>query len=93
LQKSNFSNLYYLNIKIYVQGTFGQHYNKSADLLKDVGDFFIRQPEEHEDALNFDIAMDDPMRIQKLEALFSNFLTHFSNKALTRNGIKELVSL
>jgi hypothetical protein len=92
LQKSNFSDSYYLNIKIFVQGSFGQHYNKSANLLKDMGDFFRRQPKEYEDALNFDVAMDDKTRIQKFESLFANFLIPFGNKALTRDGIKELIS-
>ena len=33
LQKSNFSENYYLNIKIYVQGSFGNKYTKSKDLI------------------------------------------------------------
>lgn len=34
LQKSNFGDYYELNIKIFVQGMFGNKYNKSKDLVK-----------------------------------------------------------
>jgi hypothetical protein len=54
LQKSNFRNLYYLNIKIYIQGIFGKHYIKSRNLLKDTGDIFCRQPAMYKDVLNFE---------------------------------------
>ena len=44
LQKSNFSNLYYLNIKIFVNGMFGHCYSKSKALIKDTGNIFRREP-------------------------------------------------
>jgi hypothetical protein len=31
LQKSNFCNLYYLNIRLYIQGCFGKQYVKSKE--------------------------------------------------------------
>lgn len=43
LQKSNFGDYYEMNIKIYVQGIFGNSYSKNKDLVKkDTGDIFIR---------------------------------------------------
>ena len=41
LQKSNFGDYYELNIKIFVQGIFGNKYTKSRDLVrKHTGDIF-----------------------------------------------------
>lgn len=40
LQKSNFGNNYYLNVKLFVQGTFGNTYSKSKKLIKTDGAIF-----------------------------------------------------
>lgn len=91
LQKSNFGNYYELNIKIYIQGMFGNKYVKSKDLVRrDTGDVFRRHPPEYKDVLNFEVAMDATTRKNRLEKLFSEFITPFSNKALSKSGIKEL---
>ena len=91
LQKSNFGDYYELNIKIYVQGTFGSHYVRSKDLVKkDIGDIFTRQPPEYRDAFNFDEPMNDENRKEKLEKLFIEFIVPFTDKALSKSGIKEL---
>ncbi|MCW3111002.1 MAG: hypothetical protein JWQ09_5508 [Segetibacter sp.] len=92
LQQSNYSNLYYLNIKIFIQGSFGRQYSKEKDLVKKkVGNIFIRQPIEYNNAFDLESSMNDDERRLLLENLFVNFLNAFSNKVLTRAGIKELV--
>jgi hypothetical protein len=91
LQKSSYGSNYYLNIKIYVQGTFGQNYHKSAELLKNVGDFFRRQPKEYEEIFNLENNIDDVSRKVKLESFFTSFLNPFTEKGLTKQGIKELI--
>ncbi|MGB4415558.1 MAG: DUF4304 domain-containing protein [Paludibacter sp.] len=91
LQKSNFGDYYELNIKIFVQGMFGNAYVKGKDLVKkEIGDTFTRQPDNYKDVFDFDISMDDDKRKQKLEELFSAFIKPFANKALSRKGLKEL---
>ncbi|MDR1682139.1 MAG: DUF4304 domain-containing protein [Candidatus Symbiothrix sp.] len=91
LQKSNFGDYYELNIKIFVQGIFGNKYVKSKDLVKKhTGDIFTRQPNDYKDVLDFDTSMDDEKRKEKLESLFSEFVVPFANKALSRIGLKEL---
>jgi len=91
LQKSNYGNYYYLNIKIYVNGVFDRNYMKSKELVnKEIGNIFRRQPKEYEIVLNLETQMEDDERKQRLESLFSKFLVPFTNKALTRLGIKEL---
>lgn len=91
LQKSNFGDYYELNIKIYIQGMFGNKYQKSKELVKkDTGDVFRRQPNEFNDVLDFDTSMDDENRKERLEILFSEFMVPFTDKALSQLGIKEL---
>ena len=91
LQKSNFGNYYELNIKIFVQGMFGIKYTKSKDLVKKhTGDIFTRQPDGYKNILDFDIPMDNEKREEKLESFFNEFIVPFTNKALSRIGLKEL---
>ena len=91
LQKSNFGDYYELNIKIFIQGMFGNAYVKSKDLVKKhTGDIFTRQPNNYKDVFDFDKSMDDNNRKRKLEELFSEFIKPFTDKALSRKGLKEL---
>jgi hypothetical protein len=92
LQKSNFGDYYELNVKIYIQGIFGNHYTKNKNLVKkDTGDIFTRQPNNYRDVLDFDVSMDDRERNDKLETLFTEFIIPLTNKALSKEGIKELI--
>src|SRR5690606_6706715 len=71
LQKSNFGDYYELNIKIFIQGMFGNKYAKSKDLVKKhTGDIFTRQPNKYKDVLDFETSMVDEKRMEKLEQLF-----------------------
>ena len=91
LQKSNYGDYFELNIKIYVQGMFGNKYQKGKDLVKkDIGNIFTRQPKNFNDVFNFDNPQDDEIRKERLETLFNTFLTPFTNKALSRSGIKDM---
>lgn len=92
LQKSNFGDYYELNIKIFVQGMFGNNYTKNKDLVKkDTGDIFTRQPKEFRDVFDFDIAIEDSIRKQRLEILFHEYIVPYIDKTLTKNSIKEFV--
>ncbi len=94
LQKSNFGVYYELNIKIFIQDLFSKKYIKSKELVKkDPGHIFTRQPNNYKDLLDFDISMSDMQREDKLKCLFGEFIVPFTNKALTRTGIKELAQL
>lgn len=91
LQKSNFGNYYLLNIKVFIQGTFGRKYIPTKELIKSsLGDVNANIPKEYMDVLDFDIPMNDHLREKRLEMLFNNYIVPFTNKALTRLGIKEL---
>lgn len=91
LQKSNYGDYYEMNIKVYVQGMFGNNYTRNKDLVKkDTGDIFRRQPPEYKDVLDFDTPVDDEKRRERLAKLFSEFIVPFTNRALSKFGIKEL---
>lgn len=91
LIRSNFGRYYMIDLKIYVQGTFGNHYVKDKSLLRNVGDFFSRTPKQFDTALDLEQEMEDGERTQKLESLFQDFVVPFSEKALTIHGINELI--
>lgn len=91
LQKSNFGNNYYLNIKTYIQGIFGISYLKNSDLVKkDMGDILMRQPKDYDLIFDMDSLIDDNERKQKLEELFVDFVIPYSDKTLSLAGINEL---
>ena len=91
LQKSNFGDYYEMNVKIYVQGMFGNSYSKSKNLVKrDIGNIFRRQPYEYRSVFDFDEPMNDEERNADLIKLFSDFIVPFTDKALLKSGIKEL---
>lgn len=91
LQKSNFGNFNYLNIKIYIQNIFGKSYRIDKNKVKiEGGDVFRRIPNIYDDLLNLENFMNDDERRNGIERLFNDFLNSFVNKALTKKGIKEL---
>ena len=90
LQKSNYGNYYDMNIKIYIQGVFGNKYLKCKDLVKnDTGDIFTRQPPEYNSAFDLDSLMDSETRKNILSKLFIGFIVPEVDKNLTRAGIVE----
>jgi hypothetical protein len=94
LQKSNFGDYYEMNVKIFVQGVFNNHYVKSKYLVKnDTGDIFTRPPKELCDVLTFDdIQMTDVERLLNTKKLFNEFIVPFAEKAMSISGIRELES-
>jgi hypothetical protein len=92
LMRSNFGNYYLLNIKIFVNGVFGKNHIVNKDMVKkEIGNIDRGEPKRFENALNLEFPMDDTAREMELEALFHDFLVPFSEKALTKRGIHELV--
>ncbi|WP_419698992.1 DUF4304 domain-containing protein [Mucilaginibacter sp. NFX135] len=91
LQKSNYGNYFELNIKIFVQGLFGNNYSKNKDLVKkETGNIFLRQPNKFRNIFDLDTSMEIDQLIEKLSELFNEFIMPFTEKALTIKGIKEL---
>ncbi len=91
LQKSNFGNYYYLNIKLFIQGVFGHTYSKCKKLIKtDIGNIFLRQPDNYSNLLDLDTPLEDSDRKEGLRKLFGDFIVPFSNKTSSKKGVREL---
>lgn len=98
LQKSPFSKLYHLNIKIFIKDVFGNHYSADEqNLIKRGIGYLQSRGNPHgigdpKDKSTFDltIPMTDAERKQKLEKYFEDFLSEFIGKALSRKGLVEL---
>jgi hypothetical protein len=91
LQKSNFGNYFELNIKIFVQGLFGNRYTRTKKLVKrSTGDIFLRPPDLYKVALDLDVVKSRDERKAALEVLFREFLAPTTTDALSRAGIASL---
>jgi hypothetical protein len=94
LQRSNYSNLYYLNIKLYVRGMFTDEYGElkldKGLVRSDVGHIFRREPKEFSTALDLENDLADTDREESLTKLFTEFLEPFSQRASTPKGIAQL---
>lgn len=74
LQKSDFSKFYYLSIKVYIQGLFGDIYRLDKKLIKThVGDIFRRAPSEYDEAFHMDNSLSIYERENMLIELFDSF--------------------
>lgn len=91
LQKSNFGNSYYLNLKFFIQGIFETTYSINKKLVKvDCGDVFLRPPKEYEELLNLDSKIATEERRRGIHGLFVDFILPMAREASTRKGIKLL---
>jgi hypothetical protein len=91
LQKSNFGNYYQLNIKIFIQGVFEKTYLPSKDLIKSsMGHVNSSETKEYKNVFDFDEPMDDSIREERLKELFEKHIVPFTNKTLSKSGVKEL---
>ena len=92
LQKSNFGNYYYLNIKIFVNGLFNESYQVNKDLItKNVSPILSGVPKDYEFIFNLESQLKATERAQQLEGMFHNFMVPFAEKALNLKKIMELV--
>lgn len=90
LQKSNFSNSYYLNIKTYIKGSFGRVYSINKDIIKkEMGNIFTRQPKEYDEVFDLDSPIVADLRKHRLEDLFREYIIPYANQMLSKAGIVE----
>lgn len=92
LQKSSYADRFYLNIKIFIKGAFGKIYKPNKDLIKSsMGHINASETTEYSDALFFDEPMEDDIREELLKDLFEKHIIPFTNKTLSKSGIRKLV--
>ena len=90
LQKSKYSNCYFINIKIFIKGLFDRSYVVDKYMIKNPGGDFTRQISQTK-ALNLTIEMSINERQEDIENLFSNFIDPFVINSLSFDGIKSLI--
>lgn len=93
LQKSNYANRYELNVKVFVQGMFGEQYGRTKQMVKrHMGSLFTRPPGSYKPTLNLDSTLSYEERKASLEVLFRDFIVPFTTEALSREGIFRLAA-
>lgn len=93
LQKSNYGNYYYLNLKGYVNGVFMKKHVKDKKLSHSSMEAFFRRPPGCYDLLfDLDILMTDEERQKGIIKMFDEFICHFAQNSLSISGIYDLVN-
>ncbi|AKK71314.1 hypothetical protein OK18_00480 [Chryseobacterium gallinarum] len=93
LQKSKYGDYYQLNIKIFMQKSFGRTYLPTKELIKSpMGDVNGGVPQSFKEVFDFDRVLNDEYRIEKLNELFIDHIIPFTTRTSTKIGIKELES-
>jgi len=91
LQKSNYSNLYYLNVKTYIYGLLDLEYKPTKYwIVNHPGNVFIRQPNEYTQLFNLESDLSIQERESGLDSFFEDFLIPYIKTSSTIRGIKEL---
>ena len=87
-QKSCYSSLVYLTIKLFIQGVFGKNYQLSREMVvNDVGDVFRRAPKDYDEIFNLNTDLSDNERIEYLKKFIDEFLSGFIQQTSTVKGI------
>ncbi len=80
-----------MNIKIYIQGLFGNKYLINKKLIKaDTGDVFFREPQEYKEFFDLENNLSDSDRTKGIETLFNQYLNLLFEKMNTIEKIKNL---
>lgn len=87
LQKSNYSDFYYLNIETFVHGLFGEHYVKNKALLRKVGAVSLAPPGGYNKFFDLENLIDSDVRKRGFESVFDNYILPFTIHGLSRKGI------
>jgi hypothetical protein len=90
LQKSNFANRYLLNIKVTLQGLFGNVNKKSKDELRNSETTSRQPPQQYNETFDLGGQTNEEIKEAQIRAFFGDFMSPLANKAMTRQGVKEL---
>lgn len=88
LQKSQYGNLYYLNIKPFLDGFRENEYEISKKIFKNLpGNFPVRNPPGFETLLDLENNMSDEIRSSEINRVFKEFIDPYVDSLLTKKGI------
>lgn len=91
LQKSSYSNAYYLNINIFIQGAFDRIHRINKDVIKNpLGD--VAYQITSIDILDLEnLSLSDEKREKKINKLFCKFIVPYVDQGLSISGIKKKI--
>lgn len=90
-QRSQYGPFLYLNFKVFVQGMFGNRYERSKRLLTDAsGNVFRGQPPEFSEVLSLENSLTRTDREVGIRRLFDSFIVPFTKEALSKEGLQRL---
>jgi hypothetical protein len=90
LQRSNWGSECYLNIKIHIQGLFGETYDTQSKLWKRVGNVFARAPQRYMPILTLSDDLTPTERQSGLEDMFNDFIVPLAELGQSRSGVIDL---
>lgn len=90
LQKSNFANRYLLNIKVTVQGLFGNVNKKSKDELINSATTFRQSPPQYNDTFDLGVEANEATKEAQIRTFFEEFMSPFASQVMTRQGVMKL---
>lgn len=89
LQKSSYSNSNYINIKVFIQNAFNSSYLPNKELINSSMGHISKQIRD-KDFLDINNSLDDEKRKQNIHQFFTDYIMPFTEKVLSKKGIKEL---
>ena len=89
LQRSGYSQLYYLNLNVWIQGLWNRSYSVS-EVVGETGHIFRREPPEFSDAFDLDNDIKPSVREARIQELFRSLVIPLSLELGTRAGIREV---
>ena len=92
LLRSYYSKFYYFRFKINMRGVFGRHSISKVDVQSDVANIRVSIPDEYRDVFDLETNLDENTRKAMLEKLFETYVVPLTDKALSLEGIEELVN-
>jgi len=90
LQASSYSSLYYLNIKLYVRGLWGNSYPLDKELVRDMGNVSFTVVPPYDLGLDLENDLSDEERLYLLEKMARECVLPLAHKLLTAEGVFEL---
>jgi len=88
LRKSDYSNLYYLRIKVNLRSAFGKSFVKNKEWVKhDIAHIILGVGNQYDDLFDLERLIDDLSRKRKIEELFIKDIIPLTENALSIRGL------
>ncbi len=87
LQKSDYGNYFYLNIKTFIKGSFGLYDSVTSALKKLPGSIFQRCPAVYDEIFDLDLDNSEVDKDKQLSTMFEQYLQPYLVKVRSKRNI------